>query len=281
MSKFIRLQKMLTSSGKLTIAALDHRGLLKIMLHPEDPESTSNEEITQWKELMVSSYRERVSCLLIDPVYGEQLVDINAKCGWIMSLEQTGYRGGQEARVTELIPGWDVKKIKQAGAVGVKLLLYYDPENVELARRQRELASKVGKECEREQMVFLLEPLTYKKSRDPYIVERMVDELINLPVDIFKLEYPGSLEKCQRISQKLAVPWVLLSAGADYDVYKQELETACRAGASGMAVGRAAWQEFGRYEGGKREEFLKTIAVERIVELGKIVEQYAKPVATT
>lgn len=280
MSKFIRLQRMLTSSGKLTIAALDHRSSLMKNLHPENPEITTEKEMLDWKRVMVGLYHDKVSSLIMDPVYGVNLVD-SSLCSWMMSMEQAGYRGTQAERVTEIIPGWTVRKAKELGADSVKLLLYYDPENVELARRQRELASKVGKECEREQMVFLLEPLTYKKSRDPYIVERMVDELINLPVDIFKLEYPGSLEKCQRISQKLAVPWVLLSAGADYDVYKQELETACRAGASGMAVGRAAWQEFGRYEREKREEFLKTIAVERIVELGKIVEQYAKPVATT
>lgn len=281
MSKTDRLKRILTSSGKLSIAAIDHRGLLKTMLHPENPESTREEEITEWKGLMAKLYGGLVSSLLIDPTYGAKVVDTSFKCGWMMSMEKTGYRGGQEARVTELIPNWSVKDAKELGASAVKLLLYYDPENKELARKQRELAIKLGDECEREGMVYLLEPLSYRKSSDPYLVERMVDELLEVNVDIFKLEYPGDIGRCQRVSDKLnklGKPWVLLSAGADYETYKRELVIACDSGAAGMAVGRAAWQEFGTFEPEKREKFLREVAVERIKELVKIVEQHARKI---
>lgn len=275
MSKVQRMSKLLTNGGKIAIAAIDHRGLLKTMLHPEKPELTSDEEIREWKRKLVQLYSDKVSGLLIDPSYGANLVDLSQKCGWILSMEKTGYRGGQEARETEILENWSVRQAKELGASGAKLLLYYDPENLELAKRQKEVAERIAKECVQEGMIFLLEPLTYKKSQDPFIVERIVDELMDLPVDIFKLEYPGSTESCERISQKLSVPWVLLSAGAEYVEFKQRLEVACRAGAAGMAVGRAAWQEFGNYTGSAREKFLETTAVERIVELVKIVEKDA------
>ena len=275
MGKIERLHKLSTESGKIMIAAIDHRGLLKTMLHPENPELTTDEEIKKWKSLMVDLYKNRVSGLLIDPTYGRDLIDLSADCGWIYSMEQTGYRGGQEARATDLIPGWSVAKARELGASGVKLLLYFDPENRDLAREQKQIASEIGEACEREGMIFLLEPLTYKKSNDPYVVEHIVDEMLDLPIDIFKLEYPGSGEKCRRISDKVRVPWVLLSAGADYEQYKQQLKTACGAGAAGMAVGRAAWQEFGQYDGVARERFLQEVAVERIIELGSMVEEYA------
>lgn len=274
MDKMTRLQKLVNEEGMIAISALDHRGLLKKMLHPENPEVTSESEITDWKRKMVGLYKNLVSGLLIDPTYGRNLLDHTAKCGWIFSMEQTGYEGGEEARVTRLIPDWSVGQARELGASAVKLLLYYDPNNRELAKIQKETAAKVAEECVREGMVFLLEPLSYTKEKDENVVEKIVDDLIDLPVDIFKLEFPGDLEKCLRITKKLTVPWVLLSAGVSYELYREQLETACKNGAKGMAVGRAAWQEFGQYPQAEREKFLEEVAVTRIKELVMILAKY-------
>jgi len=270
--------ELLTKSGKIAIAAIDHRGLLKTMLHPENPELTTDMEIVEWKRRLVEIDKDRVSGLLIDPTYGAGLVDLSSKCGWILSMEKTGYRGGQEARETEILPDWSVAQAKEMGASGVKLLLYFDPENAELAEKQKEVARKIGEDCMRAGMIFLLEPLSYKKVKDPYVVEKIVDALIDLPVDIFKLEYPGDENRCRRISEKLDIPWVLLSAGAMYGEFRQQLETACKSGAAGMAVGRAAWQEFGQYEGEAREKFFREVAEPRMDELVTIVEKYGKEI---
>ena len=147
MSKAERMEELMTESGKLTIAAIDHRGLLKKMLHPEIPEQTSDNEIKEWKRQMVELLDDKVSGLLIDPIYGRDLVDTRRKCGWILSMEQTGYRGDQQARVTELIPNWSVARAKDMGASGVKLLLYFDPENRELVKKQYRVAERVAKKA--------------------------------------------------------------------------------------------------------------------------------------
>jgi tagatose 1,6-diphosphate aldolase len=279
MSTVARMQQLLTSSGKITIAAIDHRGLLKKMLHPENPETTTDHEIKDWKKLMCQLYSSRISGLLIDPSYGLDLVDTTKSCGWLLSMEQTGYRGGQAARVTDIVPGWSVQAAKEAGASGVKLLLYYDPENKSLAEQQLALAEQVGEECQRAGMVYLLEPLSYniEGSREAEVL-RIVQAVAHLPVDIFKFEYPGTQRACETISSIVTKPWVLLSAGADYETYKEQLRAACSAGASGMAVGRAAWQEFGQYESVERERFLRETATARIEELSSIVETYGKAV---
>ncbi|MFH2085933.1 MAG: tagatose 1,6-diphosphate aldolase [bacterium] len=262
----------------MTIAALDHRGSLKNNLHPENPEVTTDEEIQEWKRRMIELYSGKVSGILIDPIYGKELIDTTLACGWMVSMEKTGYRGRKEQRVTELLPNWSVRQAKELGASGVKLLLYYDPENLELAEKQKQVAQKVAEECRRERMIFLLEPLSYKKSKEPYLVERIVDDLIDLPVDVFKLEYPGSKNECERITKKLEVPWVLLSAGVAYDQYKEQLRVACESGAAGMAVGRAAWQELGQYEGEARAKFFCEVAGPRMDELVEIVKRYGKAV---
>ncbi|MFH1244247.1 MAG: tagatose 1,6-diphosphate aldolase [bacterium] len=278
MGKIDNLQKLLTKEGKIAIAAIDHRGLLKKLLHPENPELTTEAEILKWKQRMVEIDKNRVSGLLIDPTDGKNLIDLTAKCGWLLSMEKTGYRGGKEERVTELLPDWSVRQAKEMGACAAKLLLYYDPDNRELAEKQKYVAKRVAEECIREKIVFLLEPLSYKNNKVPYLVERMVDDLLDLPVDIFKLEYPGNRSECERITKKLKVPWVLLSAGVAYEQYKEQLKMACESGAAGMAVGRAAWQEFGQYEGEAREQFFREVVSTRMDELINIVNKYGKSV---
>ena len=274
MSKTTRLQQLLLPNGKIAIAALDHRGSLKENLHPENPEITSDAEILEWKKRMIALYKDRVSGLLVDPIYGKKLIDTSLKPGWMMSMEKTGYRGGKEARVTEILEDWSVKQAKEMGACSVKLLLYYDPDNLELAKKQKEIALKLSQECEREGMVFLLEPLSYlvEGSREDEVI-RIVKDLADIPVDIYKSEYPGTRRACEEITRLIKAPWVLLSAGMEYSQYKVALETACQSGASGFAVGRALWQEFGQYEGEARERYFSEIASTRMDELLAIVER--------
>ncbi len=247
MSKTTRLEQLLLPNGKIAIAALDHRGSLKVNLHPENPELTTDQEILAWKRRMIELYKDRVSGLLVDPIFGKQVLDTSMHPGWMLSMEKTGYRGGKEARVTEILEDWSVAKAKEMGACSVKLLLYYDPENIELARKQKEIALKLSEECEREGMVYLLEPLSYlvEGSREDEVI-RIVQDLADIPVDIYKSEYPGTQRACEEISKRIKSPWVLLSAGMEYSQYKTALTVACQSGASGFAVGRALWQEFGQ-----------------------------------
>jgi 3-phosphoglycerate kinase/tagatose-1,6-bisphosphate aldolase len=272
MSKSDCLAKLTNSHGKITIAALDHRGSLKESLNPSNPESVTESEMMEWKTRMVELYRNEAAGILLDPIYGKKFVNPHSPTGWMLSMEKTGYKGGKEARVTEILPEWSVAKAKAMGACSVKLLLYYDPENQELANQQKEVARQIADECKREEIVFLLEPLSYKIETDRESeVLKTVEELKDLDVDVFKLEYPGSLESCQKITKMLKVPWVLLSAGMEYSKYKEALKNAMKAGASGFAVGRAVWQEFGEYHGEERERYFKNIALMRMRELVDIV----------
>src|SRR5690606_33711422 len=67
---------------------------------------------------------------------------------------------------------------------------------------------------------------------------------------------------------------VLLSAGMEYAKYREALRIAMESGASGFAVGRAVWQEFGDYPAGEvRERYFNTIAKLRMQELVGIVNK--------
>lgn len=274
------MRQLLLANGGIAIAALDHRGSLKENLHPEDPERTTDDEILAWKRRMIALYQDRVSGLLIDPIYGKRLIDTSLKPGWMLSMEKTGYRGGKEARITEILENWSARQAKEMGACAVKLLLYYDPDNTELAKKQKEIAIRLSEECEREGMVYLLEPLSYRvEGKREEEVIRIVADLAEVPVDIYKSEYPGTRRACEEITRRVKAPWVLLSAGMEYSQYKEALKVACQSGASGFAVGRALWQEFGQYEGREREAYFENVASKRMDELLLIVEQEAKKVS--
>lgn len=265
--------RLLDEKGRIKIAALDHRGSLQKALHPENPKLATAQEMESWKVRMVALVQDLVTGILIDPIYGKNMVKAESMFGWMMSMEQTGYRGDNLERVTELLPNWSVRQARELGAEAVKLLLYYDPENKSLAARQKEVARKVAKDCQAEGLLFLLEPLSYKieDGREREVLA-IAEDLHDLPVDIWKFEYPGTSRGCENITKIVGgKPWVLLSAGMEYEKYRQALEVAMGSGASGFAVGRAVWQEFGEYQGQERENYLVKVARPRMERLAEIV----------
>ncbi len=58
---------------------------------------------------------------------------------------------------------------------------------------------------------------------------------------------------CKELDQASRLPWVLLSAGVDFESFRIQVEIACKAGASGFLAGRALWQEGARIPAGKQE----------------------------
>ena len=105
-------------------------------------------------------------------------------------------------------------------------------------------------------------------------------------MDILKAEFPlDAAEKdqkvwadvCAEISAASTIPWILLSAAVDFDVFLQQVTIACNAGASGIAVGRAVWKEAVIMDGDERMQFLSTTALRRISRLASLCQALAKP----
>jgi tagatose-1,6-bisphosphate aldolase len=70
---------------------------------------------------------------------------------------------------------------------------------------------------------------------------------------------------------------VLLSGGADFQTYLHQVAAAARAGASGVAVGRAVWQEATELPPEGRDEFLNTVARERMARVTALCQALARP----
>jgi tagatose 1,6-diphosphate aldolase len=243
------------------------------------------------------------SAILLDPEYGAgQAIAaglIPGHKGLLVSAEKTGYTGDRAARITELLPGWSVKKAKKIGASAVKLLIYFRPDAKDIASKQLDLVARLADQCIKEDIAFLVEPVTYPISQDegsskkfaeikPGLVIETARQVTSLPIDVLKAEFPADikfeqdegklLKLCRELNNASMLPWVLLSAGVDFESFKKQVKIACKAGASGFLAGRALWQEGAQIRNRtERMSFFQNTAAPRLKELAELADSYGKP----
>ena len=299
------LQQLANNDGVFNICAMDHRRSLSRIMEGEKviEGGTSYEEMAQRKLELCTHLAPHASAVLLDPLFGAaQCISHGAlprSTGLLVSLEASGYAGASEFRMTELEEGWSVEKIKRMGASAVKFLIYYRPDLIELANKLMELVEAVGQACQKYDIPLVIEPLSYPlggETKNPaqfaaakeQLVLKTAQHITALPVDLLKSEFPGDLrynqdkakliDICQKLDKASQVPWVVLSAGVSFDVFCQQVEIACRAGASGFLAGRAIWQEAMNIDDPKeRAKMLKTLGVERLNKLTEIAAKHAVP----
>lgn len=297
------LQEIADDRGFLTVCALDHREALRHALNEKQPEAVTYRQMVDFKLDLCRVVAGTASAVLLDPEFGAaQAVSqavLPGHTGLLVSLEETGYSGESTARLSRLLPGWSVKKAKRMGASAVKLLIYFRPDIKEIAKQQLELVSGVATDCFAEDIPLLVETLSYPAASESGHPERFAagkPELIietarlvtALPIDVLKIEFPADmkyekdegriLEYCRQLDKASRVPWVMLSGGAHYDVFKKQVEIAAAAGASGFLAGRALWQEGARIDSRKeRIDFFENTARKRLEELTGLVHRFGKP----
>jgi tagatose-1,6-bisphosphate aldolase len=282
--------------GAFAMLALDHRNNLRRILRPEAPSEVRDADLTEFKREAVMELAGAATAVLLDPEFGAaQCISSGAMPGdrgLIVALERTGYGGDSHARESRILDDWSVSKVRRMGASAAKLLVYYHPA-ASTARRIEELVRQVAGECAREDLPLLLEPLVYNpdpgsgklspEARRRAIVET-ARRLAGPGVDVLKAEFPAASaaeaewrEACEELSDASAAPWILLSASVDFETFLRQAEVACRAGASGVAVGRAVWNEAAILGGEERSAFLRGEARRRMAAAAGCVAEHARP----
>lgn len=278
------------------ILALDHRqAVKKVFAGQPDPYG----EAVAFKRAVVRSLAPVSTAVLLDPSIGAGpcLADgsLPGGCGLIVTVEASGYAGPSHARISRLPEDWGAAQIKRMGASAVKLLVYYHHQ-AETASAMRDLVAEVSDQCRSLDIALFLEILTYSPNPDADKVnpeqrtEAIVQAAADLTAfggDILKAEFPVDvkahprpeqwIDACRAVSQASAIPWVLLSAGVDFEVFAQQAEVACQQGASGILAGRAIWKEALGLPEDERDQFLADTARRRMECLQAIVRQYARP----
>lgn len=294
LGKYRALQRCSTADGVFAVLALDHQDSLKRALNPHQPASVTAADLTRFKLEVVSRLSPYVSGVLLDPIYGTaQAVagGILGHAGLLVELEKADYQMNPLPLDVEIDPDWSVDKIKRMGADGVKLFYYYNQANAAHAARQDAVIRQVVESCRRCDIPLYAEPIFYPmQPGDPKRsgVVGAAQRGAAARADILKLEFPVDTdqetsvtiweEACAEITAAVDVPWVLLSAGVPFDVFAQQLEVACKAGASGFIVGRALWGDAASIaEADMRRAWLAGEGCRRLQTLNTIAVQYARP----
>jgi len=297
------LQQIANQDGIFTICAMDHRGSLRSMIDGENPEEVNYEEMVERKLELCSSLAKYASAVLLDPIFGAaQCIShrvLPNNTGLLVSIEASGYSGEKEQRLTKLLDEWSVEKIKRMGASAVKILVYYRPDLKQLASQQLNTVNTVALECIKYDLPFLVEPKSYHIGNEinnprefaalkEQLVIKTARDITALPIDVLKAEFPADLgykkdkpeliELCHQLDMASQVPWVILSAGVDFDLFYQQVEIASQAGASGFLGGRAIWQEAMYIDDARdRVHYLSTVGADRLKKLTELANKYAVP----
>jgi tagatose 1,6-diphosphate aldolase len=283
-AKARRLASLSTEEGVIAALAIDQRKSLRQMIADAAGVplgDISDAQLGEFKSAVTRVLTRHASAVLLDPEFGsEAFTERAAGCGLLMTYECDGYENPRPNRMLALLPNVSVRRLRDMGAHGVKVLLSYTPFADETSNDEKKaLIERIGHECHALDMPFFLEPVGYDPAggdpksfeyarRKPEIVVRSMEEFSKdvYKVDVLKVEFPvnaifveGSgghhgptaytraqaLDYFRQADRAAKPPYIYLSAGVSAQVFTESLRLAAEAGArfSGVLCGRATWQD--------------------------------------
>ncbi|HVW57575.1 MAG TPA: tagatose 1,6-diphosphate aldolase [Rhizobiaceae bacterium] len=315
------LGRLADDKGHFTMVALDQRPPLFAAIAKARgiaPGEVTFEDMLKAKRLLVEALAEDASSMLFDPNFAvPAAIDIlPKKTGLIMTLEEHRVEETPKGRKSRAIDNWNVDKIRQIGADGVKVLAWYRPDaGKDVNEHQKNFVRAIGEDCRRHDIPYVLELLVYPfPSSEKYTADyvespdKRADLVIesvrefakpDYGVDLFKLETPlpaaslpspdGSATAKAAASQfdaigsicaDAGIPWVMLSGGAAPEQFERVLSYSYAAGAQGFLAGRTIWLnaiENGFPDGDKVLKALREDGRKRLVRLSELTARQAKP----
>ena len=266
--------------GVIAAAAMDQRGSLKKSLAKEKGADVGDADMEAFKIHVTEVLTQRATAILLDPEWGIPASKRRAKgSGLLLAYEKTGYDANTPGRLPDLLDDWSVRRLKEAGADCIKILLYYTPfDSKKINDHKHAWVERIGDECRANDIPFFLEFIGYEEGLDekgvefakkkPAIVTGSMAEFTKdrYGVDVMKVEVPVNLKfvegtractgdkaytrqeamDCFRRSADVATkPFIYLSAGVSNAEFTETLELAAEAGTrfSGVLCGRATWKD--------------------------------------
>jgi tagatose 1,6-diphosphate aldolase len=277
--KLAGMKAVSNDRGVIAAAAMDQRGSLKKAL-AKDGASIGDREMEEFKSLVAEVLTKHASAILLDPEWGLPASKRRAKgAGLLLAYEKTGYDKTGPGRLPDLLDDWSVRRLKEAGADCIKILLYYTPfDPKEVNDRKHAWVERIGDECRANDIPFFLEFVGYEEGADekgleyakkkPEIVRASMAEFTKdrYGVDVMKVEVPinmkfvegarafggqkayskqEALDHFRRAADVATRPFIYLSAGVSNAEFTESLELAAEAGTrfSGVLCGRATWKD--------------------------------------
>jgi|GEM_PF-42116 len=274
------MRRMADDNGLFKMTAVDQRPPIKgpIAKHHGVAEAPW-QEVADFKTLLIETLQGQSSAMLLDPHFAipRGIGKLSPAKGLIVTLEDSVFEETPDGRLSREINDWSVAKIKRMGGDAVKVLAWYRPDAPEHNRqKQKDFTKRIGEACARHDIPFLFELLVYPLKSDAHqttdyveMTGKRTDHVLQsvadfaapeFGIDVFKLESPVAAKDVPKgkdaqvqaafdeMGRLAGRPWVMLSAGAGKAEFRNILNHAYRAGASGYLAGRAIWLEpFGLY----------------------------------
>jgi tagatose-1,6-bisphosphate aldolase len=298
LGKLRRLQRISDTEGFIRVAAIDHPENY-LALFDSDIAKVGTAEVVESKLELIAGMAAQATAVLVDPVwsFGQSVLSatVPPSVGMISGLELLAYSPSGFGTETVLRDGWTVETLARLGADAAKLVVFYRSERDDVTASQHDLVRRLVVDCARHQVPLVVEPLWYplegETLEDPATREARVEATVQsaatfaeLGADIIKTEFPGyvdteedrrrAAESCARLDASVDVPWVLLSASATYEQFREQVRIAATAGACGFMAGRAIWGDaVGRFSAERRQEGVRT-AAGRLHELHEVLREH-------
>jgi tagatose 1,6-diphosphate aldolase len=278
--KLAGLQRVSDKRGVIAAAAMDQRGSLQKSLAKEKGGDITDAMMEEFKSLVTEVLTPHASAILLDPEWGLPASKRRARnAGLLLAYEKTGYDKTGPGRLGDLLDHWSAKRLKEAGADCVKILLYYTPfDPKDVNDKKHAWVERIGDECRANDIPFFLEFVGYEEGTDekgleyakkkPHIVTESMREFTKdrYGVDVLKVEVPVNMKFVEgtksfagqkAYSKKEAIdlfhtaakvatkPFIYLSAGVSNAEFSETLELAGETGVkfNGVLCGRATWKE--------------------------------------
>lgn len=278
-----RLECVSDSRGVIAALAIDQRDALRKLFSAElkiEKQAVPREQLEEFKSMVVRALSPRASAVLLEPEYGLPATTQRApSSGLLMAYEVSGYDSNVPGRIPLLLEGWSVRRLLDAGAHCIKVLLYYALSDApEVMDRKRAWVERVGWECAGADVPFFLEIVPYQSGVNeqgpefarckPEILTSAMKEFSQprYCVDVLKVGVPVSmayvegssasdgafvytrkdaLDLFRRAAEATTKPFLFLSAGVNNRVFNEALELASEAGVHfcGVLCGRATWKD--------------------------------------
>ncbi|HZT00469.1 MAG TPA: tagatose 1,6-diphosphate aldolase [Terriglobales bacterium] len=278
--KLAGLKKVSTDRGVIAAAAMDQRGSLQKSLAKEKGGDVTDAMMQEFKTLVTEVLTPHASAILLDPEWGLPASKRRAKnAGLLLAYEKTGYDKTGPGRLGDLLDHWSARRLKEAGADCVKILLYYTPfDPKDVNDKKHAWVERIGDECRANDIPYFLEFVGYEEGADekgleyakkkPQIVTESMREFSKdrYGVDVLKVEVPVNMkfvEGTQSFAGQKAYtkqeaidlfhkaasvatkPFIYLSAGVSNAEFSETLVLAGESGVkfNGVLCGRATWKE--------------------------------------
>jgi tagatose 1,6-diphosphate aldolase len=278
--KLAGMKAVSNERGVIAAAAMDQRGSLQKSLAKEKGSAVSDAMMEEFKTLVSEVLTPHASAILLDPEWGLPASKRRAKnAGLLLAYEKTGYDKTGPGRLGDLLDHWSVRRLKEAGADCIKILLYYTPfDPKDVNDKKHAWVERLGDECRANDIPFFLEFVVYEegvdekafdfsKKKPKAVIESMreftkdrygVDVMkVEIPINMkfvegtksYKGEKAYSKQEAMKLFHEAAAvatkPFIYLSAGVSNAEFTESLELAAESGVkfNGVLCGRATWKD--------------------------------------